>query len=88
MPPAYIIVIVSLVIAHLACDAYGVPMGRQIKWLFSPFVLAIYVLTVGRVDFRNCAECNKREAYLDSLFCDVPWWKRAFRFLTSFLTSK
>lgn len=63
-----LIALVVLAVAHIACDVYGVPMGKQVRWLFAPFVWLIYGVTLRRVDFRKCAACKEREAYINKIF--------------------
>ncbi len=71
MPPAYItaIVLTALILAaHCFADAAGITLGRQVRYVFAPFVWLLYGLTLGRLDFRKCAGCKEREAFLDNLF--------------------
>lgn len=85
MTIAAIIFIVALAAAHIVSDVYGVAPGRQVRWLFFPFVFLIYAITLSLVDIRNCAACHKREAQIDIWFGGVPVWKRVLRFIMSFL---
>ena len=64
----FIYLLVALCLAHIACDVAGVPMGRQVRWLFKPAVWLIYGLTFGRVNLAVCKACREREKYLDNLF--------------------
>ncbi len=70
MPSLTIIAIVSATVilsAHCFADAAGITLGRQVRYVFRPFVWLIYGLTLGRVDLRKCKACKEREAFLDSI---------------------
>lgn len=72
-PMTIFIISVALLCAYnVACDAYGVPAGTQLRWLFLPFVLAIYAVTGGRVDFRRCAACKRREEFVNRILSGEP----------------
>ena len=78
-PMTIFIISVALLCAyHLACNAYGVPAGTQLRWLFYPFVLAIYAVTLGRVDLRRCAGCKRREQFVNRVLGGTqPHWKES-----------
>ena len=75
--------VVFLAIAHIVCDVNGVPMGKQVRWLFRPAVWLIFGATLGRIDLRHCKSCIAREARLNAMF--NPTW---FNYLWAKITSK
>jgi len=71
MPTYPIIAIVTacvILAAHCFADAAGITLGRQVRYVFAPFVWLLYGVTIGRVDLRKCKACKSREEFLDNLF--------------------
>lgn len=42
-------------------------LGTALHYALLPVVWVIFALTLGKVDFRACAECKRRAAKLDKL---------------------
>lgn len=42
-------------------------LGTILSYVLAPLVWVLLVVTLGRVDFRHCADCKRRAAALDKL---------------------